>query len=289
MAGGRRRRRALVGGLVGLGVVLALAAAAALSVRHLVNDDAVPRARDLLPAAAPRRVMAVWAHPDDEVTSAGTLTALARSGAQVTLVYLTHGEAAHHTGYTREELWRLRPQEAQAAGRVIGARAVVLDYGDGRLASTPAGPVEADLRRLIAAERPSVVVSFDERVGFYGHPDHAQTGRWVAEVVRAGRAADPGFPVRRLYQATLPAGVIALARRHIAAFRDHYPAPPAPGLPAPAVAVPIAGEGGAKRAVLDAHRTQVKVIDDVQPFGRTLPPWLYYRLFDREYFAQAPL
>jgi hypothetical protein len=29
------------------------------------------------------------------------------------------------------------------------------------------------------------------------------------------------------------------------------------------------------------------VIDDVQPYGRKLPPWLYYRLFDREYFALA--
>jgi N-acetylglucosamine malate deacetylase 2 len=51
--------------------------------------------------------------------------------------------------------------------------------------------------------------------------------------------------------------------------------------------VPIAREASIKRAVLDAHRTQVKVIDDVQPFGRKLPPWLYYRLLDREYFALA--
>ena len=107
--------------------------------------------------------------------------------------------------------------------------------------------------------------------------------RWCAR----GAAADADFPVRRLYQATLPAPMIALARKSIAAFRNHYPSDPARGLPAPTVAVPISGEGAAKRAVLDAHRSQVKVIDDVQPYGRKLPAWLYYRLFDREYFALA--
>ena len=111
-------------------------------------------------------------------------------------------------------------------------------------------------------------------------------GRWTAEVVRAGMT-DPGYPVKRLYQATLPAPAIALARKYIAAFRNHYPADPARGLPPPTIAVPIAREAAAKHAVLEAHRSQVKVIDDVQPGGRELPAWLYYRLFDREYFALA--
>ena len=269
--------------------VISLVASTAifLWLRHAVNDSHVPQASDLVPAGAPRRVMAVWAHPDDEVTSAGTLAQLVRQGVQVSIVYYTHGEAAHHTGYSREQLWRMRPQEAAEAGRAIGARSVtVLDYGDGELVGAPGERAKTELRRLVAVQRPSVLISFDGRVGYYGHADHAQVGRWVADVVRAG-SPDPTFPVRRLYQATLPASVISLARRHIAAFRDHYPPPPAPGLPAPTVAVPIARQASIKRAVLDAHRTQIRVIDDVQPFGRKLPAWLYYRLLDREYFAQV--
>lgn len=86
--------------------MLPAAAAAFLGVRHEVNDSSVPRSSDLIPVNAPRRVLAVWAHPDDEVTSAGTLAELARSGAKVSLVYLSHGEAAHHTGYSCEQLWR---------------------------------------------------------------------------------------------------------------------------------------------------------------------------------------
>ncbi len=262
-----------------------------LLVHHAVNDDGVPVATStdqLFAPGAPHTVMAVWAHPDDEVTSAGTLARLAHDGARVTLVYFTHGEGAHFTGFNAAQLYRMRPEEAKAAGRALGVQdVVVLDYGDGKLIRADAGRAKADLSALIAARRPSTVISFDTRVGYYGHPDHAQVGRWTAEVVRAGMAADPGFPVKRLYQATLPAPAIALARRYIAAFRNHYPADPAKGLPAPTLAVPIAAEAAAKRAVLEAHRSQVKVIDDVQPGGRKLPSWLYYRLFDREYFALA--
>ena len=101
-------------------------------------------------------------------------------------------------------------------------------------------------------------------------------------------ATGPVCPVRRLYPTTLPAPMIAIARRYIAAFRNHYPTDPARGLPAPTVAIDVEDEGAAKRAVLDAHTSQVKVIDDVQPYGRKLPPWLYYAIFDREYFNLAP-
>ena len=97
-------------------VLLVLLGVAFLLVRNRLNDGAVPRARSLLVAGAPRTVLAIWAHPDDEITSAGTLAAMARDGAQVILIYLTRGEAARDTGYGREDLARIRSLEAQAAG-----------------------------------------------------------------------------------------------------------------------------------------------------------------------------
>ncbi len=271
------------------GLVVLIGVGGFFILRHALNDDRVPAVSStvaLFAPGAPRTVLAVWAHPDDEITSAGTLARMAAEGASVTLVYFTHGEAAHHTGFTAAQLYRTRPLEAKAAGDALHAHVVVLDYGDGKLPQADGAQAKAEIAGLIASLRPSTVISFDERVGYYGHPDHAQVGRWTADVVRASMATS-GYPVRRLYQAALPAPVIKLAREHIAAFRDHYPTDPAMGLPAPTVAVPIAAQANAKRAVLDAHSSQVKVIDDVQPFGRTLPPWLYYRLFDREYFTLA--
>lgn len=233
------RTRAPIWILAALAFVAACVVAGAAYLRHVVNDASVPQSTALLPPGAPPRVMAVWAHPDDEITSAGTLAALARADAHVTLVYFTHGEASSAPGYTRQRLWEDRPHEATAAAARLGARAIrVFDFGDGKLAASDGRTARAELRALIDRVRPSIVIGFDERVGFYGHPDHLQVGRWTAQVVREGQR-EPGFPVKRLYQATLPAPMVALALRLIDAFREHYPTAPGAGLPAPTVAVPI--------------------------------------------------
>jgi LmbE family N-acetylglucosaminyl deacetylase len=273
-----------------LAPILAIAVVAAvvfLVVRGRLNDRSTPIARNLEAFGTPAAVMAIWAHPDDEITSAGTLAGMARAGVKVTLLYLTHGEAARDTGYSREELAKVRAEEAKAAAKTLGAAHVkVLDFPDGGLPGVDPETAKAAIRAAIAHHRPDVLISFDETVGYYGHLDHIQTGRWVREVVEAG-AADPDFPVRRLYQATLPLALIALARRLVAAFRDHYPTDPAKGLPVPTLAVPIAAQAATKRALLDVHASQAKVIADVQPYYDRAPAWLYYRLFDREYFSLA--
>ena len=263
-------------------VLLVLAIGTFLVARGQLNDGAVPRARSLLTPGQSGTVMAIWAHPDDEITSAGTLAELAREGATVVLVYVTRGEAARDTGYSREELATVRRKEAQAAGATLGARAVeVLDWPDGGLATADGEAVKAVLRERIAHWKPGLLISFDERVGYYGHPDHIAVGRWARELAQEDNS------VRRLYQATLPRAMIRLALKLVAAFRDNYPADPEAGLPPPTVAIPIARQAAVKRRLLDVHASQAKVIADVQPGYDRVPAWLYYRLFDREYFALA--
>ena len=267
--------------IVALAAVLpALAAAALLFVRSRLNDGAVPANRSLLIPGAPGTVMAIWAHPDDEITSAGTLAAMAREGAEVVLIYLTRGEAARDTGYSPEALAQVRRREAQAAGTTLGVHAVeVFEWPDGGLATADGEAAKAVLRERIAHWNASVLISFDERIGYYGHPDHVAAGRWARELAQEDNS------VRRLYQATLPTALIKLALKLVAAFRNNYPTDPAAGLPAPTVAVPIARFAAAKRRLLDVHASQAKVIADVQPGYDKVPAWLYYRLFDREYFA----
>lgn len=262
--------------------LLVLLTGAFLFARGRLNDGAVPTERGLLVAGAPKTVMAIWAHPDDEITSAGALAAMAREGAQIIILYLTRGEAARDTGYSREDLAQVRRLEAQAAGATLGAHVVeVFEWPDGGLATADGEAIKAVLRERITHWKPSVLISFDETVGYYGHPDHIAVGRWSRELAQEENS------VRRLYQATLPRALIKLALKLVAAFRDNYPSDPEAGLPAPTVAVPISRMAAAKRRLLDVHVSQAKVIADVQPGYDKLPAWLYYRLFDREYFALA--
>lgn len=258
------------------------AGAAFLYARGQINDEAVPRVRDLFPTDAERRALVVWAHPDDEITCAGTLAAMAKTGAEIHLLYLTAGEAAKDTGYSRDDLAHVRRQEAKAAGAVLGAASVeVLDFPDGGLSALDGATAKAAIAERISRIKPSLVIGFDEHVGFYGHPDHVQAGRWLREVCEA----EP--TIRRLWQVTLPKALIALALKLVAAFRDNYPTDPARVLPAPDVAVNISSQAAVKRRLLDVHASQARVIADVQPYYDRAPAWLYYRLFDREYFALA--
>lgn len=264
-------------------VVADLILIAFILARARLNDMKVPIRRDLFASGAPRRIMAIWAHPDDEITSAGALAALTGAGADLTLVYLTAGEAARDTGYSREELAIVRREEAKAAGALLGARHVeVLDFPDSGLTTTAPAVAKAAIAGLIDRFQPGVIVSFDEQVGFYGHPDHVQTGRWVREVVNEGAPS-----VTRLYQATLPKALVTLALKLVQAFRDNYPTDPARGLPPATLAFPIARQAKTKRRLLDVHKSQAKIIADVQPYYDRVPAWLYYRLLDREYFTLA--
>ena len=72
-------------------------------------------------------------------------------------------------------------------------------------------------------------------------------------------------------------------------FRERYSRDPAKGLPSADVAVVMSAFGDVKKQVLKAHKTQWEVIDDVQPYGMTLPAALYYRIFDREYYHRVVL
>src|SRR2546427_12903315 len=97
---------------------------------------------------APKRVLSIHAHPDDqEFTVAGTLAKWARAGSHIVTVCLTSGEAGpnQHTpaDMTRERLVEVREEEQRAACRGLGsAEVVVLGGEDGVLRATPAPPGE---------------------------------------------------------------------------------------------------------------------------------------------------
>jgi N-acetyl-1-D-myo-inositol-2-amino-2-deoxy-alpha-D-glucopyranoside deacetylase len=147
-----------------------------------------------------RRVVAVFAHPDDEtILAGGTLAACAAKGVETALVCATRGELGPGGGPGR--IGARREAELRAACRELGVESVsVLGFSDGTLADAGAELEEA-LTRALVALRPDAVVTFGPE-GLYWHPDHLA----VHEAV--GGAADRlPAPVARLY-ATVPAGAI---------------------------------------------------------------------------------
>ena len=144
----------------------------------------------------PLRLMAVFAHPDDEALAiGGTLVRYAAEGVETFLLTATRGERGwlgnpeDFPGL--EALGRVREAELLAAARVLGLRDVrFLDYIDGEVDRAPQAEAVAKIVREVRRVRPQVVVTFDP-FGGYGHPDHIAVSQYASAALAA--AADPDY------------------------------------------------------------------------------------------------
>lgn len=143
-------------------------------------------------------VLALFAHPDDELTVAPALAAEARTGAAVRIVYATSGDAGPGVSSMARgaELARVREGEAACSSAALGLSAPqFLRFGDGQLpayARNDAGKdrdLAADLKAAIVAAHPALVITWGPDGG-YGHADHRMVGALVTQIVQAMPAAE---------------------------------------------------------------------------------------------------
>jgi LmbE family N-acetylglucosaminyl deacetylase len=146
---------------------------------------------------APLDLLAVFAHPDDEVLcAAGCLALGARTGQRVTVVCATRGELgpiASPELATHETLAQVRETELRASCRALGVSDVrFLDLPDAGVdwAAAAAGTLDA-LVRLICQERPRVIITFGPD-GLYGHSDHVAIGALTTRARRLAAQAPTG-------------------------------------------------------------------------------------------------
>lgn len=146
--------------------------------------------------ALPSRLLAVFAHPDDEsMGMGGTLAKYAAEGVETYLVCATRGErgwfGSEEQNPGLRALGKIRERELENATRELGRKGpYFLDYIDGEL--DRAEPCEAIGRIVTHIRRimPQVVVTFPPD-GNYGHPDHIAVGQFTNAAVLC--AADSSY------------------------------------------------------------------------------------------------
>ena len=155
-----------------------------------------------------KRLLIVFAHPDDESLFAGAMARYVRQGVRVSLACITKGEAGEISDpslATPANLGSTREAELRCACDVIGVSDLhLLGYCDSGMDGTPENDrptafIQADpeeirltLVKLRRDLKPNVVITFEPK-GWYGHPDHIAAGRYTTEAYHL--AADPAaFP-----------------------------------------------------------------------------------------------
>jgi LmbE family N-acetylglucosaminyl deacetylase len=129
-----------------------------------------------------RRVLAVFAHPDDiDFGAAGTVAAWTDAGIEVAYVLVTRGDAGGFDDTPRAEMPKIREAEQKAAAAAVGVHEVhFLDgYQDGAVYVTH--QLRRDITRQIRRFRPDRVLTNSpvrswSMLGGPNHPDHQAVG-----------------------------------------------------------------------------------------------------------------
>ncbi len=149
---------------------------------------------------APRRLTALFAHPDDETYAiGGTLARYSSDGVRCSLYCATDGDAGRSSGIpvsSREELGTLRREELRSACVVLGIETLICGgHPDGAVAATDPDAVIEEMVRLIRVERPHVVLTFGPEGAPTAHRDHRALSRLAtAAFLLAGTAT--AFPAQ---------------------------------------------------------------------------------------------
>ncbi|GCE25781.1 hypothetical protein KDA_12650 [Dictyobacter alpinus] len=167
-----------------------------------------------------KRLLGVFAHPDDEGLISGALLKYQGLGIETGLVYATRGEVGETSDSiltAPNNLGEIREGEMRDAAEVLQVQKLwFLGYRDSGMPGTAANQDPEAFINASAAEvigklvgiirefRPQVVITFDESGG-YGHPDHIAIYKSTIGAFHA--AADsalypemgPAFSAAKLY------------------------------------------------------------------------------------------
>ncbi|WP_030171941.1 PIG-L family deacetylase [Spirillospora albida] len=245
-------------------------------------------------------LMAVHAHPDDEVLGTGGLLARsAAEGIRTVLVTCTNGEQGDDSGgvkpgepgHNAAEVAERRLAELRESAALLGIDHVeLLGHQDSGMegwatndhpeafANIPLDVSSGRLAALMERYRPQVVVTYDE-IGGYGHPDHIQAHRIAVDA-----AERTGIPDKLYYTAIPRSGIGRMLEFAREAGLDLGFEPPADfGTPDELISavLDVSAHVDAKRKALEAHASQGENI-----FLLRLPEEVQFMVFSQEAFVR---
>ena len=274
-------------------VLFVLAIGAHLCYVYSMTADEQYPADTYLSSNIPRRALIITAHDDDAYSVSGTVLKLISDGWEVSQVSFKRKNDA----VNNERFYQIAKKQGLKEVALLD-----LAYRkDTSYESYMAFPY-ADFPKVFAVDtvyaalathierfRPTVIFSLDDVIGGYGHPDHVFISQQVVEYCRQNKGK-PGFTVQRIYQAVFPPSMAEsilvknswVTRNPYTLGKKQYQCN---GMPLPDVYVNIYDQARQKKAYMNGFSAHDrKNINKASPYYNWYPYWIYFRMFNKEYF-----
>lgn len=257
-----------------------------------LNGNEQFSADTFLDSVTNKTALIVVAHDDDAIGCAGTISELTKKGWKVH--FLTF------YGHWRKQDNPIRKKEVERVAEIQRlSTTTLLDFSLQRsdtvrepwlpipYAQFPEYMDVDSLRRIIAFNiqkyKPSVLFTLDNVIGGYGHPEHVCVSQTALSICEEKMNVDD-FSVLRIYQAVFPRTLNENVLRNNPAFIAAKQVYKADGSPDPTVEISIYNSSREKKQVMLAYKSQERNLVKIWPYYNVYPHWLYFWIFDKEYF-----
>ncbi|MBI1227084.1 MAG: hypothetical protein GC192_17770 [Bacteroidetes bacterium] len=247
---------------------------------------------------ANKTALIIVAHDDDMVGSCGTMTKLCQEDWKIReMCFYQEGGKYSEEIRDRNSIRKTDLQRVAIIQGFAGVDPIDFNFRNDMQTEKPYMPmpysdfpVNYKLDSLakyigdyIEQYKPSVLFTLDSQVGGYGHPDHVVVSQSVLNYCRAHKN-DDGFSVKRIYQAvfapSLAERVIGKMPAYVAAKKVYE----CDGMPLPDVQFDISPYAEQKKKAMLAYTTEQNSLKKIWPYYNWYPAWLYFRIFDRDFF-----
>ncbi len=245
-----------------------------------------------------KTALIIVAHDDDMAGSAGTITKLCKEGWQIReMCFYQQGGLYAVKDSLKNPIRKQCLQKVASIQGLAGVNPVDFNFRNDMQTEKSYMPMSYDkfdenykidslekyIESFISEFRPSVIFTLDDSMGGYGHPDHILVSRIVRQYCMHHRS-DSGFSVRKIYQAVFPPSTSEKILSRMPVYREARKVYGIDGMPQPDVQVRIFQYAKYRKACMQAYITEQNSFKKLWPYYRWYPWWIYFRIFDRDFF-----
>ena len=245
-----------------------------------------------------KTALIIVAHDDDMVSSAGTITMLCRDGWTIReKCFYQQGGLYFKKDSAKNPIRKRDLTRVAAIQGLAGVDPVDFNFRNDMQTEKSYMPMpynkmavnfKVDSLKVLIADyiqqyKPSVIFTLDNLMGGYGHPDHVLISRLVYDYCLTHKN-DSGFSVKRIYQPTFPP---SLAEGSIGKLPVYLEAKKLYGMESmalPDVQVNIYPYAKEKKEAMQAYTTEQNSLRKIWPYYHWYPYWLYFKIFDRDFY-----